>query len=451
MDTLTVVTDEHAALAAELAAEGVEYALGAWIDVLGRARSKVVPIGHLPSLLAGSERYTPRGIDGLGQMNSCEPECIAVPDASTAVVLPWDRRFVFFNADLNYGGTAQYALCPRTILKNQLEVAAAAGYTFNLGVETEFYALQPQANPVRPVPAARSGLLRPTPAYDIEASLDAMPFLGRMVSCMQQAGFGVFSFDQEGGEGQYEFDFEYAPALQMADRLSLFRLMVRQVAKEFGLFATFMPKPFTGVWGSGHHFNMSLADVETGANLFRDEAGWTKIARGFVAGILRHAPALAAVATPTVNSYKRLSPRLGDGAISWAPVYAAYGDNNRSCMLRLPGNRPAVENRAVDAAANTYLTAAFMLAAGLEGIAEGWDPGEPVVTEAFDWTPGTAAAPRLPRTLLEAIEAFAADPLIATVFPAEFVSEYVAMKHDEWDDYHSQVTDWERDRYLYDL
>jgi glutamine synthetase len=223
------------------------------------------------------------------------------------------------------------------------------------------------------------------------------------------------------------------------------------VAKEFGLFATFMPKPFTGVWGSGHHFNMSLADVETGANLFRDEAGWTKTARGFVAGILRHAPALAAVATPTVNSYKRLSPRLGDGAISWAPVYAAYGDNNRSCMLRLPGNRPAVENRAVDAAANTYLTAALMLAAGLEGIAEGWDPGEPVVTEAFDWTPGTAAAPRLPRTLLEAIEAFAADPLIATVFPADFVSEYVAMKHDEWDDYHSQVTDWERDRYLYDL
>lgn len=451
MDTLTVATDEHADLAGRLAGEGVEYALGAWVDVLGRARSKVVPIDHLPHLLAGSERYTPRGLDGLGQMNSHEPECIAVPDPSTAVVLPWDRRFVFFNADLNYGGTSQYALCPRTILKNQLEIAAAAGYTFNLGVETEFYAWRADAPLSEPVPIARSGLLRPTPAYDVEASLDAMPFLGRMVSCMQQAGFGVFSFDQEGGDGQYEFDFEYADALAMADKLTLFRLMVRQVAKECGLVATFMPKPFTGVWGSGHHFNMSLADVETGANLFRDDAGWTKTARGFVAGVLRHAPALAAVATPTVNSYKRLSARLGDGAISWAPVYAAYGDNNRSCMMRLPGNRPAVENRAVDSAANTYVTAALMLAAGMEGIAEGWDPGEPVSGEAFDWTPGTAAAPRLPRNLLEAIEAFATDPLVAATLPADFVAEYVAMKSDEWDEYHSQVTDWERTRYLYDL
>ena len=145
--------------------------------------------------------------------------------------------------------------------------------------------------------------------------------------------------------------------------MTFFRLMVKQVAKQAGLIATFMPKPYTDAWGSGHHFNMSLEHVDTGANLFRDAddargKGWSKIAYGFVAGIIRHARAIAAVATPTVNSYKRLVPRLSDGTVSWAPVYAAYGDNNRSCMLRLPRNRPAVENRGVDSAANTYVTAA---------------------------------------------------------------------------------------------
>jgi len=455
MDTLIEISADHAALARELAGQGVTYAIGAWVDILGRAKSKVVPVDHLPAMIAGSERYTPRGMGGIGEMNPAEPECIAVPDPATLTILPWDRRFAWMNADLNYGGAQPYALCPRSVLKRQLAVAADRGYVFSLGVETEFYVFRADetGNPGTShlPPIARSGLLKPTPGYDIEAVLDAMPFLDRMVSYMQETGFGVFSFDHEGGDGQYEFDFGYAPALEMADRLSLFRVMVRQVAKEFGLYATFMPKPYTGAWGSGHHFNMSLADAGSGENLFRDAQGWTKTVYSFVAGILRHAPALAAVATPTVNSYKRLTPQLADGGTSWAPVWAAYGHNNRSCMLRLPGNRPAVENRAVDSAANTYLAAAMMLAAGLEGIDEGYDPGPPVGENTSDWTPGTAAAPRLPRNLLEAIDAFDADPLTREVFPATFVSEYVAMKHAEWDSYHAQVSEWERRRYLLDL
>jgi len=161
---------------------------------------------------------------------------------------------------------------------------------------------------------------------------------------------------------------------------------------------TFMPKPYTDAWGSGAHFNMSLTDVESGQNLFRDPEdsrgrGWSKTAYSFAAGIMRHAPALAAICTPTVNSYKRLQPRLSDGTVSWAPTWAAYGDNNRSCMLRLPRNRPAIENRAVDSAANPYLAAAFLLAAGLEGVGEGLDPGEPIEDLTYDWwCPGRRVA-----------------------------------------------------------
>ena len=140
---------------------------------------------------------------------------------------------------------------------------------------------------------------------------------------------------------------------------------------------------------------------------------------------MRHARAIAAVATPTVNSYKRLAPRLADGTVSWAPVWVAYGDNNRSCMLRLPRNRPCVENRGVDSAANTYTTAALMLAAGLEGIRERLDPGDPIEDLTYDWKTGPPGATRLPRNLLEAIESFEVDPLVHDVFPEAFVREYV--------------------------
>jgi glutamine synthetase len=374
-----------------------------------------------------------------------------MPDPTTLIVCPWDNRWAWMAADLWFGGTEPFALCPRSILKRQLALAEEQGMRFNLGVETELFVYQS----VRPdgylEPLAPSGALRPTQAYDAEAAMDALPFLGPMAKYMAGAGFGLFSFDSEGGDAQYEFDFDYAEALQMADRLTFFRLMVKQVAKQAGLVATFMPKPYTAAWGSGHHFNMSIEDIATGDNLFRDAddvrgKGWSKTAYSFVAGIIKHARAIAAVATPTVNSYKRLAPRLTDGTVSWAPVHAAYGDNNRSCMLRLPRNRPAIENRGVDSAANTYLTAAIMLAAGLEGVRLGLDPGEPIEEITYDAAPPSAV--RLPRNLQEAVDAFAEDPLVHEVFPARFVSAYTEMKQAEWDDYHRQVTDWERDKYL---
>jgi glutamine synthetase len=456
MDTVKTIDPAHVQLASELAADGVRFAVGSFIDITGRAKSKVVPIDHLPNLLAGSERYTPRGMGDLGQMTPNEDECVAVPDIATLRVMPWDKRFVWMAADLSFGGREPFAHCTRSILKKQLDEAASLGYMLNLGVEPELYVFDPaslERTDGYLVPMARSATLRPTQAYDVEAELDAMPFLEPMSRYLSESGFGLFSFDSEGGDGQYEFDFDYAPALEMADKLAFFRLMVKQAAKEAGLLATFMPKPYTTGWGSGHHFNMSIAELGTEANLFRDAddergKGWSKLAYSFVAGIMRHAAAIAAVATPTVNSYKRLQPRLSDGNVSWAPVFAAYGDNNRSCMLRLPRNRPAVENRAVDSAANTYLATAFMLAAGLEGIREGLDPGEPAEDVTYDWNRAAVDAPRLPRNLLEAIEAFDADPLTHAVFPAQFVTAYSGMKRAEWDEYHAQVTDWEREQYL---
>lgn len=457
MDTVRPIDPEHVKVAHRLAAEGVDYVLGGWIDVMGRSKSKMVPVAHLPNVLAGSERYTPRGMGDLGRMTPDEDECVGLPDLATLLVCPWDRRVAWTAADLLFGGTEPFALCTRSALKRQVALAAAEGFQCNLGVETEIFVFRPESlgrDDGYLEPMTHSGKLRPTQAYDAESVMDALPFLDPMARYMQETGFGLFSFDAEGGDGQYEFDFDYAPVLQMADRISFFRLMVKQVAKQVGLITTFMPKPYTDAWGSGHHFNISLEDVTTGVNVFRDVddargKGWSKIAYSFVAGIIRHARALAAVATPTVNSYKRLAPRLADGSVSWAPIYAAYGDNNRSCMLRLPRNRPAIENRAVDSAANTYLASALMLAAGLEGVRLGLDPGEPVEELTYDWEGlPDAGRLRLPRNLLEAVDAFRSDPLVHEVFPAPMVSAYADMKQGEWDEYHRQVSAWERDKYL---
>ena len=282
MDTARPVDSSHETLVADLQAKGVEFAMGTYVDVLGRAKSKMVPIDHLPNLLAGSERYTPRGVGGLGEMNASEDECVAMPDPSTLTVLPWDTRFAWMAADLLWGGTDFWPHCPRSILKQQLARTAERGLIFNLGVETELYCYDEKNTTGEYLePMARSGKIRPTPAYDAESTMDAMAFLGPMVKYMNETNFGVFSFDHEGGDAQFEFDFDYAPALEMCDRLVLFKLMAKQVAKDAGLAVTFMPKPYTAAWGSGAHFNMSLVEADGGKNLFRDPdgvKGWSKTA-----------------------------------------------------------------------------------------------------------------------------------------------------------------------------
>lgn len=452
MDTVTDISKDHEELAKDLAGQGVKYALASWIDVLGRPKSKMVPIDHLPNLIAGSERYTPRGMGGIGVMDPVEDEVAGIPDVSTLKVLPWDRRIAWMVADMSWGGREPYALCGRSILKKQIDAAAELGFAAQLGVEPEFYVFKPesvQAGSTQLVPMSLSGEIKPSPAYDVETTLDSMAFLDKMSGYMEELGFGLYSFDAEGGEGQYEFDFGHAPVLESADRMTLFRLMARQAAKECGLLATFMPKPFADLWGSGAHFNMSLEDLTTGENVFRDandKTQWTKETFHFIGGVLAHAKSLTALANPTTNSYRRLVPRLADGQISWAPTKISYGFNNRSCMLRLPANRPAIENRAVDSAANTYLTSAYMLAAGLDGIRRGTDPGD-----ARDDLSYMADVDSLPRSLRESVEAFVADRLTAAVFHPTFITEYSEMKLAEWETANLEVTDRERSAYLLNL
>ncbi|MEM0895422.1 MAG: glutamine synthetase [Verrucomicrobiota bacterium] len=424
---------------------GVEFLFSTYVDVHGVPKSKVNPSYALEKMAKGSELFTVGAMEGMGLVGPQEDECAAVPDLDTMVICPWDRRMAYFFGDLYYHG-APYPNDSRQVLKRQLKRAAGMGLTFNLGVEPEFYVLKqdPETGKLGTLNSHRFGGL--CPAYDVNLSMEAMEFLGPFSSYLDELGYGLFSFDQEGGNGQYEFDFGYADALTMSDRFIFLRLMAKQVAKSIGCLATFMPKPFQDDFRSGCHFNMSMADVQTGENVFAPEEGsnplaekygvkLSKLAYHFVAGVLKHAKALTALTSPTYNSYQGFIAQGDMPDVSWAPVLAAYGQNNRSAMLRLPLNRYCVENRAPDMSVNPYLAAAFHLAAGLEGIEKELDPGEPLNDNLYGRTRSQLKADGiefLPGTLLHAIEAFEEDELAGEVF-GEMKGIFLKQKTMEWE------------------
>lgn len=437
------------ALREQLRDQGVQYVFGAYVDVHGVAKSKCVPIDHLESMAAGSELYTVGALEGMGDLGPNEDECVSIPDLGRLTVLPWDPRYAVAPADL-YFHDQPYSHDSRHVLKRQVEAAEELRLKFNMGVEPELYVLRQVDGEWKPF-VGHDQVNAPTRGYDLEATILADGFLDPMVRHINALGWDVYSFDHEGGDGQYEFDFGYTDGLTMADRMIVFRLLAKHVARTLGCIASFMPKPTQMSFGSGAHLNVSLADLDSGENLFDDPQGYSKLAQQFTAGVLRHGPALMAVLAPTVNSYKRLLPRGLMQEISWAPVYQAYGYNNRTLMCRLPMNRRCLEVRTADSASNVYLGAALVLAAGLEGIRESLDPGEPVNFDTYEATAEqleAAGARRLPQTLGEAVAAFQADELAVEVFGGQFHADYAANKRAEWDEYNTVVGDWERDLYL---
>lgn len=442
------------ALKERLHSEGVNYMFASYVDLHGVSKGKVVPIDHLGRMMSGSELCTGAALEGVPQDVSDE-EVAAHPDPQSCIVLPWRKDVAWFASDLWCKGTP-FEPCSRNILKRVTAKAADMGYAMNLGMEAEFFVLKddPTApNGFRPV-SNRKHLEKP--AYDVTRMLDNLGWMSELVGSMNGLGWDVYSFDHEDGIGQFEVDFRYFDVLSMADRYVFFRLMAHEIARKHGAFATFMPKPYADRAGSGAHFNMSLADKASGKNLFADPAdprgcGLSKLGYQFVAGVLKHLPAICAVVAPTVNSYKRLVLKGSMSGFTWAPIWACYGNNNRTNTLRIPLGGGRVELRAADSACNPYLGAALVLAAGLEGIAAGADPGDPHTENMYLKSEDELKAlgiNRLPRTLGEALDAFAADPLTKTVFGEGMHGAWLAYKQDEWISYLNHVSDWERDRYL---
>jgi glutamine synthetase len=401
----------------------------------------------------GSELYTGYALDGLGQAPN-DDEIASVPDLDHIIQLPWQPEVAWMPADNTYQGEP-YEINTRVALKKVLAQAAEMGFGFNLGIECELFVLKQGEDGSLSIPNHNDRLTKP--CYDVRGFLDQFTWLDKVATCINNLGWDLYSFDHEDANGQYEFDFKYSDALTMCDRFIFFRYMSKHYASEEGLLATFMPKPFADRTGNGAHFNMSLYDLDTGSNLFAcDPAddpkglGLTELGYQFIAGVIKHGRALCAVFSPTVNSYKRLV-RQGDMAyFSWAPVFNSFGSNNRTNSIRVPMNGGRCESRNADGALNPYLAATLALAAGLQGIREGLDPGKPQDDNLYELSEEQREARGiefLPQSLIEAVNAFAADPFMEEVLGKELRDEFIRYKVREWESYHQTISAWEIERY----
>jgi glutamine synthetase len=417
-------------------------------DVLGSLKSVAVAPAELEGAFAEGIGFDGSAIEGLARVY--EADMLVRPDPSTFAVLPWRGEHQgtarMFCDILTPDGEATMS-DPRHVLKRALNVAAQHGLTFYTHPEIEFYLLKDDPQPGRdPQPVDQAGYFDHVPRGTTH------DFRRAAITLLESMGISVEFSHHEGGPGQNEIDLRYADALSMADNIMTFRTVIKEVALEQGVYATFMPKPFATHPGSGMHTHVSL--FEGDRNAFHEagaEYQLSKVARQFIAGLLRHAAEITAVTNQWVNSYKRL---WGGGE---APSYVCWGHNNRSALIRVPmykpgkGNSTRVEYRALDSACNPYLAFAVILAAGLRGIDEGLDLPEGAEDDVWALTDGERRAlgiKPLPASLAEAISIMEESELVAETLGEGVFDFFLRNKRQEWADYRQQVTPFELNRYL---
>jgi glutamine synthetase len=440
----------------KLARDGeIEFLFAQFVDMHGKPNAKLVPAHHLDDLLSDGAGFAGFAAGDIGQ-GPHDPDLIAMPDVRSYTPLPWKPGVARFACDVTVEGE-EWPYCPRTILRHQLERAAALGYEFRIGAELEYFLVRRREDGSIEVADALDTLEQP--CYDMRGLTRNLDFVSTISRNVTALGWDNYATDHEDANGQFEQNFEFDDALVTCDRAVFFRYMVEALAQERGQIATFMPKPFAHLTGNGCHLHMSL--WKDGANVFeRDPAddprglGLSELAYQFIGGLKAHAKAYIAVTAPTVTSYKRLVVGAPTSGATWAPAYISYGYNNRTQMLRIPAPG-RIEDRTVDGSCNPYLAATVCLAAGLDGIERGLDPGDPNSLNLYETDEDQRrelGIGVLPANLLDATrELERCDVLRAALGRArdeDYVDYYVRCKRREWQQAHEQITQWELDRYL---
>lgn len=427
----------------------VRYVLAQFVDIHGAAKAKAVPVEHLDMVLGDGAGFAGFALWGFG-MGPEGPDYMAVGDPSTLSIVPWMPGY----ARIVCNGTVKgkpYPYCSRVALKRQLDRLAERGMTMYTGIEPEFMLLGRRSDGSLAPFDATDQLDKP--CYDYKGLSRANVFLDSMVKSLRAVGIDVYQIDHEDANGQFEINFTYADALKSADNFTFVKMAASEIARQNGMIASFMPKPFSNRTGSGAHFHVSLGNAKQ-KNLFHDDSdrrglGLSTLAYQFLAGVLTHARALTAVCAPTINSYKRLVVGRALSGATWAPAYVTYGDNNRTACVRIPYGR--LEMRLPDSACNPYLAAAAMLAAGLDGIDRKLDPGEPRNVNLYELTEAelrTQKIALLPQTLQEALQEMEHDEVVCEGIGTELSAEFIRLKRMEWTEYARHVSDWETHRYL---
>ena len=432
-----------------LKANDIKFILAQFVDIHGSAKAKAVPAEHLDMVLTDGAGFAGFALWGFG-MGPHGPDYMAVGELSTLQAIPWMPGFARM-ATYGHVHGKPYPYDSHLALKNQLDRLGKRGMTLYTGIEPEFMLLRRGVDGTV-LPADATDALE-KPCYDYKGLARSVAFLEKLVEGVKAVGLDVYQIDHEDANGQFEVNFTYGDALTTADRYIVFKMAASEIAHQMGLIATFMPKPFANRTGTGAHFHISVGDAKT-RNLFYDAKdkrgmGLSKMGYHFLGGLLHHAPALTALCAPSVNSYKRLVVGRALSGATWAPAYIAYGDNNRTCTVRVPYGR--LELRLADGSCNPYLATAGILAAGMDGVEKKMDPGEPNNTNLYEWGAealATAGIGVLPQNLGEAVDAFERDAVLTAAIGKDLAQEFIRLKRMEWVEYSRHVSSWEVERYL---
>ncbi|NLX19368.1 MAG: type I glutamate--ammonia ligase, partial [Desulfobulbus sp.] len=418
-----------------------------FVDIFGAMKNIAIPRSQIEKALDGRIMFDGSSIEGFVRIN--ESDMHLKPDYNTFVVLPWRSKDGHNAAriicDVYKPDGTPFVGCPRNNLKRVLADARALGYTMNVGTECEFFLFRRDEKGL-----ATTITDDVTGYFDVEPDDTGIDCRRKIIQTLEAMGFEVEASHHEGAEGQHEINFKYADALTAADNTVTFKWVVRSIARDFNLHATFMPKPVFGVNGSGMHTNQSLFNLD-GSNAFFDEQDplqLSRVAYKYIAGILKHARGFCCVSNPLVNSYKRLVAGYE------APVYVAWSASNRSALVRIPASRgmgTRTEVRSPDPTCNPYLTFAMMLNSGLDGIRNDLPVPEPINADIFEMTAQEkidAGICSLPVSLYEAIQELKACPIAEGALGSHILEKYIEGKEKEWDSFRTAVTDWELTRYL---
>lgn len=426
----------------------VKYVLAQFVDIHGVAKVKSVPAEHLGSILKGGAGFAGGAIWGMGIAPN-GPDYMAVGDLSTLTLIPWQPGYARIICDGHVEGKP-YGHDSRVVLKAQVARLAEKGWTLYTGLEPEFSLLRKDEH----------GAIQPfdctdtlqKPCYDYKSMSKQSAFLERLTETLIAAGLDIYQIDHEDANGQFEINYTYADCLKSADDYLMFKMAASHIAHELGIICSFMPKPFANRPGNGMHMHMSIGDGKK--SLFHDDSdstghGLSPLAYHFMGGVLAHAPAITALACPTVNSYKRLVVSQSLTGSTWAPAYISYGNNNRSTMVRIPYGR--LELRLPDGSCNPYLATAAVIAAGLDGVKRELHPGAGHANNLYDLSPAQMREQGigiLPQSLGEAINQLENNQVIRDALGNALSEEFIKIKRAEALEYQRHVSDWEINRYV---
>jgi glutamine synthetase len=427
-----------------------DYYLAQFVDIHGRPKAKLVPGKHKEMIFGAGAGFAGFAIAGMG-MEPHGQEFMAVGDRGSVRAVPWMPSTASVSCDGHVDGKP-HPLDSRVIAKKALAAFRdATGLEFFSGLEPEFFLLKATESGGYEVATGSESLDKP--CYDFRHLSSVSDFLMELRSALEGANIDVYQIDHEDANGQFEMNFTYADGLRTADNLTYFKMAAQAIAKKHGMLCSFMPKPFAERSGSGLHMHMS-AGQKFGDNAFEDAKdsrgmSLSPMAYHFLGGLMAHARGLTAIAAPCVNSYKRLVSRGSRSGATWAPVNIAWGDNNRTAFVRIPGGR--LELRVPDASANSYLLTAAIIHAGLDGIRRKLDPGQPCNENLYQMSLSDLAArgiKRLPTSLPDALDALVADEALCSGFGEAFINEFTQIKRAECDELLLNVSPAEFRRYV---